>query len=486
VARFRGVVALLLNVFIIALLSSCTTEDHYYISDYDYVIEEEPDSTAENITQAVFTGDPIHRDNLHWQEGRDRDWEVDIRHFAVKALWHHPLLTDYNYANSQGIAGVDYFHFAYKMLLRRAAYRNGIVADDADGIRDSLREIFIDRINELILSIPSLSDSEVKFGLSEVTVLLDDTHTRLHLRPVKVFPVQTLFHYNGVFFAGVPKEIEHALYGELRAINGIDIDEIIERLGEVFPHENQYGLRQTIGTHFLMSKEFLGYINVVDDRGMAYFTIRSVNGEIFGIELQAIYQEDFENIDDAQFVRHEFSILMHMHHDKDFWYEYFYGGNIMYVRINRLRPGVGNDFEEKLRNWTQNERIDKFIIDLRGNPGGREWLLSPDLLESERIRAVYIIIDGGSESASVLTASNLRRSGANVQIVGEPAGQPDNFFAGPVGTLSNSGLGYVISMGMTAQSNSTDITLRPDILIPLTINDIISNRDPVLDYIWER
>ena len=46
------------------------------------------------------------------------------------------------------------------------------------------------------------------------------------------------------------------------------------------------------------------------------------------------------------------------------------------------------------------------------------------------------------------------------------------------------GIAYVVSQGISMQSGSEYITLRPDIFIPLTIYDVINNIDPVMDFIW--
>jgi len=473
-AGFRKRTVLSVVIFISIFLVSCEASENYVKS----VLLDD---------QIVFTGVPVHRDNLHWPEGRDSDWEMDIRYFAVNVLRNHPLLIDYNHMHSDGIARETYSYYVYEMLMRRAAARNGILTNDIDVMRDGLRDIFIDKVNALIMDIPSRNDAEVKFGLSEAAAIFGDSHTRIHWENENVFPVQIIALYDGIYFAGVPSEIEHALYAELLAVNGIDIWEIVERIGKVHAHENEYGLRD-ITQFFLMSKELLRYIDVADDSGLANFTVRLLSGEIADIELQTIGKETFDSMIQGElFVRHEFSsLLMHRYPEKSFWHEYFYEDSLMYMRIRSFgERGVVDNLQAELRAWPQGELIEKLVVDLRGNAGGRSgWFMDHDLLGSDRVRAVYIIIDSGSASASVVAAATIRESGANVKTVGEPTGQMENFFSAQRGNLPNSGLWYFVSMAIVVQSNSYDEAFRPDIFIPLTIGDIVERNDPVLDYIW--
>jgi len=289
----------LLIVIIFTLLSSCASEAVNYADNDNIESNESSESQADEsstdyvdsgIVEILFTGEPIRRENLFWPEGRDRDWEEDVRHFAVMALRPHPLLMGFESFSAdarriEGLAAEEYAAFAYNVLLKRTAVKNEIFSDDTQIMTDGLREIIIERTNELIHNIPNLND-----------------------------------------------------------------------------------------------------------------------------------------------------------------------------------------------------------IDIRQNIGGfSTWPFSEDFnFLSERVNYLYVIIDGGSYSQSVVVTSNLRQHLDNLIIIGEPTGQPENFFAGDPGFLPNSRVTFQVSNNMRVQSNTEDIALRPDIFIPLTIADIISNSDPVLEYIRER
>ena len=456
----------------------------------------------------VFTGELVHRDYLHWTSERDREWEIDVRHFGVRVLRQHPLLIDFDLSNSSLVFGVgreDYSAavHAYEVLLRRAAVRNGIPGGSADEMRDAFRELIIGRINDLILDIPNLSDNEIIFGLAAIAVVLDDGHTRIGLPMGDVFPVELIALYDGIYLIGVPEEYEHALHGELLAINGIDIDEIMERLSAIIAHENEYYLRQKVTMpmiydpirfrHYVVRpflREFyvLNYLGVIDDSGRASFSVRGISGEIFNIELKATSE--------SSLIRHEFNTLMHANPDGIFWYEYFPDKSLMYVRINSFASieematfnAASRSFMTELESRPTSEKMRTIIIDLRQNPGGNaEWPARADFaILSESAYYVYAIIDGGTFSKAVINTSHIIHRMENAIIIGEPAGQIDNMFSGGANLLPNSRVRYNISSMMWAGSDSEDVAIRPDVFIPLMIDDIISQHDPVLSYIFGR
>lgn len=499
----------LLIVFTCTFLISCTEESEVnnYVNDYAYSNDETHDNETDdntistdvsNILQIVFTGETVQRDNLHWSEERDRNWEVDVRQFAVFALRHHPLLIDFDDIGLvEDRTSGDYSRYMHSAILSRVAGQNGILSNDNVAMRESLRELFIEKTNALIINIPNFSDYEIIFSLSEVSALLGDGHTQVAFLfgRGRVFPVDIRALYDGVYLTGVPKEFERALYAELLAIGGVPIDEVIERFSRVVPHENEYYLRRAWIPRLLTVVELLMFIDVVCDSGTAEFRVRCVSGEIFDITIEALDNRDaLATMRETEFVSYGANTLMYMRPDEFMWHEYFYEESIMYVRIRSFDitaaaiTAAAIELRTELRNWQDDEMIETFIVDLRGNRGGHAlWPSGEDInFLAERVSNLYVIIDGGSYSQSVMTASNLRYRMDNIAIIGEPAGQPDSFFVSALGNLPNSRLRYQVSNGMWVGSNNTDTALRPDPLIPLTITDIINQHDPVLEYIKAR
>jgi len=518
----RKVIVLVLTLLTVLFLTSCTAETESYINDYDAHASgiEANDPIPLDIAHTSFTGDPDQAYNFLWQEGRDREWEEDIIFYAETILASHTFFVNFDTFHVEGEAGrlhysipspVDYTGPVFDAILRRTATNNGILAYERNDIVNALRELFIDKINVLIEDIPNLYDFEIKYRLAEVSTLLGDIHTEIDLRDGNVFPVHVIVLYDGLYLASVPEEIAFALYSKVLAINDTCIFEIFELFRSIVPHENEYPMRGAI-QQLLMIEELLYYLNIVDSSGTAHFTIMDTSGEVSDIQLQAISQYEFQNMSDAELVRHNFSRqFMHSRTgdrrclitsrqledgiDGDFfWHEFFPCYNVLYVRSVHFR-GTQDIIEaqvylvEQLRDWPYG-KIDKFVLDIRQNTGGvRDF---PSIFQFHFLSQIasdfYVLIDGRSVSRSLTVAANMRNHmESNVTIVGEPAGQPENFLMAPrIRTMPNSGLMFSFATGLSVNSSSEETIFMPDIFIPLTIDDIINNHDPLLDFIKNR
>ena len=103
---------------------------------------------------------------------------------------------------------------------------------------------------------------------------------------------------------------------------------------------------------------------------------------------------------------------------------------------------------------------------------------------------IYVLINGGSFSASCILSSSLK-SNPNVTFVGEETGGAFNgTVAGimPVVDLPNSKIPLRLGLMDIRTINQTEVYGRgifPDVEIPLTVEDKVKNNDPQLDWIME-
>ena len=429
-----------------------------------------------------------------WPEGRNQEWEEDIIYFAQMFLFDHPLLRNVQIPTSD-----------VESILSGARF-----SDHTDNFHDAkLRDQFLHKIHKLISFIPELEDHEIIFSLSEIATLLGDAHTGLVLNRFAFqrlghhyYPFDFIYFSEGFFVRSVsaPSDsleyYEEALYSRLLAINGVDVEQMMEMLSVVIPHENNYQLLVRGDLADLMQHgELLTYLGITTG-GETEFLFENLEGDVFRVNATAravcrdVYIETtFIDINVEEFLKYS--------RPKWQWFEFLEDYNTMYLRLHNLfgTPATPSleDFYLSLAQETskllETRKIDKFVIDLRDNRGGflEYFEILFELVYSERsdFGSVYVLINHYTYSSGVVAAAILKNYIKDVLLVGEPTSQPPNFFAGTsTYWLPNSNLSFEVSrVYFRILPDYLKDTLHPDILIPMTFEDFINHRDPVLEAI---
>ena len=180
-------------------------------------------------------------------------------------------------------------------------------------------------------------------------------------------------------------------------------------------------------------------------------------------------------------------------------------GGIGYIKISQFGDDTSKLTQEAANNL-KNQNIKSVILDLRGNPGGylnsavdvsSLWLNNKTVLEEKRDNVTIktyksqgeavlaglptvVLIDGGSASASEITAGALHDNGV-ASLVGVKS-----FGKGSVQqpeTLKNGGLLKVtIARWFTPKGKNIDKEgITPDLKVERSADDAKNNRDPQLD-----
>ena len=495
----------LLRIFLFILLTLTIINACIYNHDY-------PESEICNQTKEVSVHDYKYADNalegdnemipapslweyeFIWPDGRNKEWEEDIIYFAQIFLFTHPVLRNVQVPTTD-----------VQSILSGAR-----LSDHTDNFHDAkLRSQFLDKIHELISSIPELEDYEIIFSLSKIAAKLDDAHTGLVLNRFvfqrlghHYYPFDFIYFSDGFFVRSVsaPSDslvhYEDALYSRLLAINGIDTQEIIKLLSTVVPHENNYSiLVQAALADLFQHGELLTYLGITTG-GETEFLFENLEGDVFSIITSAIAVCEELHIETLFFNVDIEAFLKYSRPDWQ-WFEFLDDYNAMYLRLHNLfGTPVSPPLAEFYLNLAQKTsyileagEIEKFIIDLRGNRGGflEYFEVLFELLYSERnnIGSIYVLMNNYSYSSAVVAAAILKEHIEDVLLVGEPTSQPSNFFAGTsVHWLPNSNISFEVSrVYFRILPECSKDTLHPDIFIPKTFEDFVNIHDPVLEAI---
>lgn len=182
-------------------------------------------------------------------------------------------------------------------------------------------------------------------------------------------------------------------------------------------------------------------------------------------------------------------------------------GGIFVIRLYNFSAVSPNLFRDALKQFVDT-KSDKLVLDLRGNPGGfldaavdmASWFLpsgKPIVVEkhggkvadkvyrssgydifTDKLKMV-VLVDRGSASASEILAGALSEYG-KATLVGE-----QTFGKGSVQELvplGDSSLKVTIAKWYTPKDHSISLNgLKPDVTVPMTIDDVKAGRDPQMD-----
>ena len=470
--------SLCFSVALLTLAACGVTEEYAPVED------EVPQLRFEGFVQA---GDY----EFLWPEGRDRDWEEDIVFFASRFVDGHPLLTDLR-------TPVQIMADAYVTNVVREPRADGYFyhPDMAHELRllhdPQLRAEFLEIINELIERIPKLDDFEIIMALSRSIAILPDDHAWISLAQGYGLAITPVLLFDGQHSPYPQIYIRDAYARDLvntkiLAINGIYIDEILDKLRPfvVYTHETHFRTLLSGRRGIFLFRDVLQYIGVVNDEDAVSITARDADGNVLTAQVPFV-----DSFGEAQAARHDF-----------YWYEFHPEKSMLYLRIStffeRMDLPSRRFAQEIIDLLKEQEGVETFVIDLRGNGGGMSlpgilrffhWTLEEE--NRALLGNIYVAIDFYSFSQSINQAVLFRDFVGGVTVIGSPSGGSLNIFTAPHGStaLPNSGIAF----NVTTRANILDpdagfnTPLYPDVFVYSTFEDFVNNHDAVIAAIGQR
>lgn len=419
------------------------------------------------------------------EEGRDRDWEEDVLYLAETFLTIHPYLTP---EESRGNR-MD------------SLYVEGYYTDEF--YDPAKREAFLAGINELIPQISTLDDEGLLFALQKIVARLGDAHARVYIPSDAYFPVEFIYitgedgslALHAVF---LPEEHDDLLLAELVAINDVPTEQVIEAILPWLSYENMNWVHHTVSNGWIAA--YLSNFKLLCQAGIAdaaspraEYRFRLEDGTEESITL-TMYTNGMLT-EPMAYTYYDVSLPYIRWSDCNYWYELQPEHDMVYCRINRFEPDenislleLGNQILMEVR---EAGGVEKFVLDLRGNPGGygsTGYNEIINLLNRMDIEKVYVLIDNGSFSRAVLFATTIRTLVDKAVLVGTPAGQAPNFFGNVTEyTMPKSGEAFCLgSDWCECWPDYEGEALMPDVLIEQTLEDYKNNVDAVLEYVREQ
>ena len=412
---FRKLVAVIVALATILPVFACTPKQQVEATPKPSAVVE---TKEPNLTP--YKGDKSEYVSIYTDE-RDKACEADIVKFAdyfLDPYNGHAKLTDLDspvwlYTNPSSYETV---------------YENFYEPE--------LRTEFLKKINELIISVPELTEFEIIVGLAETIALLKEAHSTISIPSEKRFPLNCgpIINENGVelYVERAADSHKDCLALRLDAINGVTTNEILERIKPFISYESDTCFYERASVHIMLCS-VLKYIEVIDDSDSAIFSFTDASGKSFEKEIKAVengeevLSEMINYLFTLSDVNGEDSLVNTMYLD-NYEYRYLKDETVLYIRIRQCTfdgKSIINEVFEKIH--AENKDLKSIIIDFRRNGGGPVDYIPPFIAQLEKFDESiekYILIDEGVFSGGIISAACIRRAFDNATIVGAPGGSP--------------------------------------------------------------
>ena len=318
-------------------------------------------------------------------------------------------------------------------------------------------------------NIDSFTDEEFVAKLLEMCSIFKNAHISLNYSKFlyndgKRFLSQNLFYFNDKIYLAKDDQLL-----EVKSIGGWQIEKICKEFDKYLSYETKEWRNVQLN-------KMLNFVLLYEVLGIDYGNIELMNGQVLNCSTSDIFFDNYSYLPPFKSPNEKFydctvldnHILM-----------------IDYFSCRELHKGDFLKFLEDVKEKWKNSQIDSFIIDIRGNMGGDSELILPlfNFLKEKKLKGV-ILTDNRVFSSGTFVAYYAKHMLSSM-LIGQSLGQGAIRFGQSSG---QSILGDKLFIRYTEKYfDFRDIfknegAIKPDIEVPLTIEDICSKTDKTLAY----
>lgn len=335
-------------------------------------------------------------------------------------------------------------------------------------------------------SLQKATEAESEFfqlAVQESLALLRDAHTRVseEFRQEELFPVRYTEVGGNFYIIGAENKDSNLLGRQLLKINKVALRDILPSLANLSSKENSEVLAKDLAW-FLESNKILRYC------GFSHTETVQIDTDQGVIELKASKDKD---------TLYKMNPLLWSKHNKkenktyegNNLYQFrMEEGNLIFQYNDCTNEGFTEEYLERFKAHLLESSKDarNIVVDFRLNDGGSTEIMA-DLFERfPNNKPIYVAIARKTFSATIHHLLYLKQNKSAV-LVGENAGQrPNRFGDYKEIVLPNSGIKVACSYKYFELLPGQDIdVIKPDIGIPVTIEDYKNNTDPLNKWITD-
>ncbi|MBV7272060.1 hypothetical protein I6U48_03900 [Clostridium sp. PL3] len=370
---------------------------------------------------------------------------------------------------------------------------------------DLKKEDFDKEITNLKNDIPNLKPYEIKVRLAEIIALVKDAHTSLSIESddENIYPIGLSWFGMELRVVSADRQYKDIIGAKLTKINGINADELMGKINRVIPHENGQWLRAT-NVRYIVMPDVLKSLNVTT-QDKTEFSFIDKDGK----EKKLILAP--EKLTSSNIVRGidlaPIKPIRAQNDTKDpnsqlYWYKYVPEDKILYFQYNQcidreVAKEYGekdynslpdfNEFSKGLIDEINNKDVDKFVIDLRYNPGGNSKLMTDFVSKLNNIQKlkgkgkIFVLTGRQTFSSGVWACLDLKKQTKAI-FYGEPTGGNVNGYGDiKMLTLPNSHWQISYSTKLFNLSDDYKEGFIPDVFVDQSFDNYMKGIDDIYE-----
>jgi len=357
-------------------------------------------------------------------------------------------------------------------------------------------------------NVPRLSDDQITLELMHIVSLIGDGHSWLSntgSTPAdstaiavnqRTLPVQFWLFDDGLFIIDAAETDSQWIGSRVVRLGDLPIDEALDRLAPYVPRDNAQGMKWMGVVVFLPRLLVLQGIGATDNPRSARLTLQDREGRTRDVMLEGGEHRLSRTLTARDHALNPPPLHL-QRRDRFYWATSVPEHDAVYFQLNAVQNTRGGpsiaQFADTLRHLLETTGAASLIVDVRHNGGGNNTLLRPLVRAmvwfemASPDHQIYLITGRETFSAAQNFVNRVERM-ANPIIVGEPSSSKPNFVGESSSlTLPYSGLNGSLSNRYWQDADDGDnrAWIAPQVPVTMTSDDYFTNRDPVIEAIWE-
>jgi tetratricopeptide (TPR) repeat protein len=368
---------------------------------------------------------------------------------------------------------------------------------------------FAQLVDDLDRRVSSLQDYEIIVGLARIVASFGsrDGHTYMNLMSPSLgfhkLPLNLYSYADGIFVRAASKDYKDLAGAQLISIEGMPAAEAVARVSEITSADNAM-TKRAWAPDLLSVTEILRALKIAPGTPASPVTIevQLSDGTRRQNRIDPLPSLDQVEWIDTRFVAPQPALYLRWaslnpfeRHGarKNFWFEYMSESKTLYVNYSAVADAPEesvDSFFGRVFDFSDKNPVEKFVIDVRQNGGGNNYLNRPifyGLIKRDQTiarRGTFFVIIGRRTFSAAQNLVNMLDQHTQVTFVGEPTGGSPNHFGDPtLLQLPNSKVALFLSSVWWQDLDPRDSRewIAPHIAADLTSSDERLGRDPALE-----